>query len=488
MTAPAPSRSARRGRLGAAGDPASIRPRFDAAGRLGHGCTTMNTRTPRLRFAPSPTGYLHVGNLRTAVANYLFAQRHGGQLMLRMDDTDTARSRAEYEEAIQEDLRWLGIGWDQLARQSDRLSRYEAAAERLKAAGLLYPCFESEEELAAKRAMRLKRRLPPVYDRAMLALTPEQRAAAEANGKRPYWRFKLSGETVTWTDLVFGERRVKLPSLSDPVLIRADGTPLYTFTSVVDDLEFGVTHIIRGEDHVTNTGIQLDLMAALGARPREVAFAHLPLLTDTEGGKLSKRFDSLSVRSLRKDGLEPDAIIAYLARLGSADDMVPLPRAELVESFDLGRMSHSAAIFDPRQLLGINRHLLHRLSFAEVASRLPPAATEAFWLAVRGNLDLLSEARDWWRIVTEDIVPPAQPEEAAFLRQAAEHLPAEPWDVGTAGAWTKALGTAAGRKGRALYHPLRLALTGEESGPDLRDLLPLIGHARASRRLLSAAG
>jgi glutamyl-tRNA synthetase len=449
----------------------------------------MNTRTPRLRFAPSPTGYLHVGNLRTAVANYLFASRHGGDLMLRMDDTDTLRSRPEYESAIQEDLRWLGIPWDQFARQSERHDRYEAAAERLRASGHLYPCFESEEELASKRAARLKRRLPPVYDRAMLTLTPEQRAAAEANGKRPYWRFKLSGETITWTDLVFGERRVKLPSVSDPVLIRADGTPLYTFTSVVDDLEFGVTHVIRGEDHVTNTGIQIDLMAALtgtkpGGKPGEIAFAHLPLLTDAEGGKLSKRFDSLSVRSLRKDGLEPDAIIAYLARLGSADDMAPLTRVELARSFDLGRMSHSAAIFDPRQLLGINRHLLHRLSFAEVASRLPSDATEAFWLAVRGNLDLLSEARDWWRIVTDDIAPPAQPEEAEFLRTAAEHLPPEPWDAATAGGWTKALGAATGRKGRALFHPLRLALTGEESGPDLRDLLPLVGRDRAVRRLI----
>jgi glutamyl-tRNA synthetase len=459
--------------------------RFDAGRALGHGCLTMNTRTPRLRFAPSPTGYLHVGNLRTAVANYLFAARHGGELMLRMDDTDTARSRPEYEAAIQEDLRWLGIPWNHYARQSERMDRYAAAAERLKASGHLYPCFESEEELAAKRAMRLKRRLPPVYDRAMLALTAEQRAAAEANGKTPYWRFKLSGETVTWTDLVFGERRVKLPSVSDPVLIRADGTPLYTFTSVVDDLEFGVTHIIRGEDHVTNTGIQIDLMAALGGKPGDIAFAHLPLLTDAEGGKLSKRFDSLSVRSLRKDGLEPDAIIAYLARLGSADDMAPLTRAELAETFDLGRMSHSAAIFDPRQLLAINRHLLHRLSFAEVATRLPPEATDAFWLAVRGNLDLLSEARDWWRIVADDIVPPAQPEEADFLRTAAEHLPPEPWDASTAGVWTKALGPATGRKGKALFHPLRLALTGEESGPDLRDLLPLIGRDRAARRLKS---
>ncbi|GAB0112672.1 glutamate--tRNA ligase [Acidisoma sp. C75] len=443
---------------------------------------------PRLRFAPSPTGYLHVGNLRTAVANYLFAERHGGSLLLRMDDTDTARSRPEYEAAIQEDLRWLGIGWEGFARQSERLGVYEAAAERLKAAGLLYPCFESEEELAAKRAMQLKRRLPPVYDRAMLALTPEQRAKAEANGKRPYWRFKLSDGEIAWPDMVFGERRVKLASLSDPVLIRADGTFLYTFTSVVDDLDLGITHIIRGEDHVTNTGVQIDLMSALGGRPERIRFAHLPLLTDAEGGKLSKRFDSLSVRSLRKDGLEPDAIIGYLARLGSADDMAPLTRAEAVASFDLGRMSHSAAIFDPRQLLALNRHLLQRLGFAEVAERLPAGATEAFWQAVRGNLDLLREARLWWEILSGEITPPVLAEDAAFLQAAAALLPPEPWDQTTAGGWTRALGAETGRKGKSLYHPLRLALTGEESGPDLKDLLPLIGRPKAARRLLAAAG
>ncbi|MCB8883224.1 glutamate--tRNA ligase [Acidisoma cellulosilytica] len=448
----------------------------------------MNASTPRLRFAPSPTGFLHVGNLRTAVANYLFARRHGGQLMLRMDDTDTARSKPEYEAGIQEDLRWLGIHWDDYARQSDRMAQYEAAADRLKAAGLLYPCFESEEELAAKRAMRLKRRLPPVYDREMLSLTAEQRATAEANGKVPYWRFKLSNGEVTWKDLVFGDRRVKLPSLSDPVLIRADGSFLYTFTSVVDDLEFGVTHIIRGEDHVTNTGIQIDLMRGLGGKPETIGFAHLPLLTDAEGGKLSKRFDSLSVRSLRKDGLEPDAIIAYLARLGSADDMVALTRDEVTASFDLGRMSHSAAIFDPRQLLGINRQMMHRESFADVASRLPQGATEDFWLSIRGNLDLLSEARVWWEILAEEISPPIQAEDADFLRAAADALPAEPWDKSTASLWTKALGAATGRKGRGLYHPLRLALTGEESGPDLKDLLPLIGREKAARRLIVSAG
>jgi glutamyl-tRNA synthetase len=448
----------------------------------------MSTQAPRLRFAPSPTGYLHVGNLRTAVANYLFAERHGGSLLLRLDDTDTARSKPEYETAIQEDLRWLGIDWQSFARQSERIANYEAAADRLKAAGLLYPCFESEEELAAKRALRLKRRLPPVYDRAMLTLTAEQRAQAEANGKRPYWRFKLSDGAVTWEDMVFGERRVKLGSVSDPVLIRADGTFLYTFTSVVDDLDLGITHIIRGEDHVTNTGIQIDLMRALGGKPEQIRFGHLPLLTDAEGGKLSKRFDSLSVRSLRKDGLEPDAIIGYLARLGSADDMAPLTRPEAVASFDLGRMSHSAAIFDPRQLLAINRHLLHRLDFAEVRERLPQGATAEFWQAVRGNLDLLREARLWWEILAEEITPPVQAEDAEFLRAAAAHLPPEPWDGTTASTWTKALGTDTGRRGKRLFHPLRLALTAEESGPDLRDLLPLIGREKAARRLIASAG
>jgi glutamyl-tRNA synthetase len=443
--------------------------------------------SPLLRFAPSPTGYLHVGNLRIAVANFLFAERHRGRVLLRMDDTDAARSKPEYEEGIQEDLRWLGLNWQDFARQTERLEHYAAAAERLKASGHLYPCFESEEELAAKRLMRLKRKLPPIYDRAMLAMTTEQRAAAEANGKTPYWRFKLSGVIATWEDMVLGERRVKLSSVSDPVLIRADGTPLYTFTSVIDDLEMGVTHIVRGEDHITNTGIQLDIMAALGAKPSRIAFGHLPLLTDGEGGKLSKRFDSLSVRSLRRDGLEAEAIVAYLARLGSADDIQPLTRGELVAHFDLGRMSHSAAAFDPKQLMALNRHLLHRTPFATVAERLPPGATEAFWLVIRGNLDLFSEARDWWTVIAGEIAPPSLPEDADFLRDARAALPPEPWDTTTAPSWTKALAAETGRKGRSLYHPLRLALTGEESGPDLKDLLPLLGRDRVARRLEEAA-
>jgi glutamyl-tRNA synthetase len=441
-----------------------------------------------VRFAPSPTGYLHVGNTRQAVANFLFARRQGGRFVLRLDDTDQERNRPEFAEAIAHDLRWLGLDWDEMVRQSDRLDRYAEAAERLKASGRLYPCFESPEELKAKREMQIKRRMAPVYDRAMLRMTPEQRAAAEANGKRPYWRFLLSGGSAGWDDLVQGPRQVKLGSVSDPVVIRADGTPLYTFTSVVDDIEMGITHIIRGEDHVTNTGVQIDLFAALGADPGRIAFAHLPLLTDSDGGKLSKRLESLSLRSLRQDGVEASAITAYLARLGTSDDPVPVPLAALVDGFDLSRYGKSAARFDITQLLSLNRRVLHGLPFSAVVDRLPRGATEAFWLAVRGNLDLLNEARGWWDVVAGTIVPPLIDGEQAFLQTALELLPQEPWTAAVWTDWTDAIKAATGRKGKTLFLPLRLALTGEDHGPELRDLLPLMGRARAATRLAVAGG
>lgn len=445
--------------------------------------------TVRVRFAPSPTGHLHVGNARIALANFLFARRHAGAFLLRLDDTDGARSRPEFADAIAQDLRWLGLAWDATFRQSDRLDRYRAAAERLKASGRLYPCFESEEELRAKREARLKRGQAPVYDRAMLRLTPAQREAAEAGGKRPYWRFRLSDGAVGWEDLVLGGRQVKLGAVSDPVLIRADDTPLYTFTSVVDDLAEGITHIIRGEDHITNTGVQIDLLAALGGKPAALGFAHLPLLTDSDGGKLSKRLQSLSLRTLRRDGIEATALTAYLARLGSAADPEPLPLAALAESFDLGAFSASAARFDLRQLLALNRRVLHGLSFAAVAPRLPAGATAAFWQAVRGNLDLLREAEDWWAVAAGDIeTPAAAPEDTGFVALAADLLPPEPWDETVWKRWTEALRGASLRRGKALFHPLRQALTGAEEGPELAALLPLIGRARALTRLRMAAG
>ena len=441
-----------------------------------------------VRFAPSPTGLLHVGNARAALANYLFARHHRGRFILRIDDTDLERSRDDYAEAIARDLTWLGLSWDETFRQRDRLAHYTAAAERLKQSGRLYPCFESEDELRAKREQKLKRGLAPVYDRAMLKLTPEQRAQAEANGKRPYWRFLLSDTAVEWQDMVLGRRQVKLTAVSDPVLIRADGTPLYTFTSVVDDIATGITHVIRGEDHITNTGVQMDIFAALGADPTTLAFAHLPLLTDTDGSKLSKRLDSLTLRTLRHDGVEPTAITGYLASLGTSDDPLPLTIDELAARFDLSHVSHSAARFDITQLLALNRRLLHTMPFAAVADRLPVGATETFWLAVRGNLDLLSEARGWWDVVAGTIVPPPMEGESDFLHAAEAALPPEPWNGEVWRVWTDALKQATGRKGRTLFMPLRLALTGEDHGPELRELLPLIGRARAAQRLHLAAG
>lgn len=441
----------------------------------------------RVRFAPSPTGYLHVGNARIAIANALFARRHGADFLLRIDDTDAERSRPEYEQAIGHDLQWLGIGWDTTFRQSANIAQYDAAADRLRASGRLYPCFESEEELRFKREQRIKRGQAPVYDRGMLKLTAEQRTMAEANGKMPYWRFKLSDTTVEWTDLVLGRRGVKLPSVSDPVLIRADGSYLYTFTSVVDDIHSAVSHIIRGEDHVTNTGVQLDIISALGTNPSLMTFAHLPLLIDSDGGKLSKRLDGLSLRALRQDGMEPAAIVAYLARLGTSNSPEIASLDTLAKTHDLSRVSRSPARFDVRQLLALNRRVLHGASFEQVAARLPPAATPAFWDAVRGNLDLLGEARHWWTVVAGDLIPPPAEGQADFYRDALAHLPAEPWDASTWASWTDALKAVTERRGRSLFRPLRLALTGEEHGPELAALLPLIGRDRVATRLRLSA-
>lgn len=436
----------------------------------------------KVRFAPSPTGYLHVGNARAALVNFLFARHEGGQFLLRLDDTDTERGRPEYEQGIYDDLRWLGLDWDEFAKQSERSARYDKVAAALKASGRLYPCFENEDELASKRAALIKRKLPPVYDRAALNMTAEQRASAEANGKTPYWRFKLSDEAVSWNDLVLGSRNIRLPTVSDPVLIRADGTPLYTFTSVVDDSDMDITHIIRGEDHVSNTAVQIDLFRAVSRKPVP-RFAHLPLISGGDGEKLSKRIGSISLKSLKKDGIEPAAITAYMARLGTSKDAAPLPLAELVAQFSLNDFSRSPPRFDAAQLLGLNRKLLHHLPFEAVRERLPEGASPEFWDAVRGNLDLLTEARRWWDVAQGEIATPELPEGSLPVIQAAlDSLPAE-MSVESWKGWTAAITAATGAKGKALYLPLRLALTGEEHGPEMAPMLALIGPERARRRL-----
>ncbi len=436
----------------------------------------------KVRFAPSPTGYLHVGNARAALVNFLFARHEGGKFLLRLDDTDTERGRPEFEQGIYDDLRWLGIVWDETAKQSARLARYAEIAERLKAAGRLYPCFEGEDELASKRAALVKRKLPPVYDRGALKMTPEQRAQAEANGKLPYWRFKLSDGAVAWNDLVLGSRNIRLNTVSDPGLIRADGSPLYTFCSVVDDADMGITHIIRGEDHVSNTAVQIDLWQAITKAPVP-RFAHLPLISGGDGEKLSKRIGSISLKSLRKDGIEPAAIVAYMARLGTSKDPAPLAMAALVEAFSLADFSRSTPRFDARHLTGLNRKFLQQLDFAAVRDRLPESATAPFWEAIRGNIDMLAEARRWWEVVAGVFAPVELPGNSTVLRAALDTLPPAPWDEATWKPWTGAIAEATGAKGRELFQPLRLALTGEEHGPEMARLLPLIGPERVARRL-----
>lgn len=441
--------------------------------------------TIHVRFAPSPTGRLHVGNARIALVNWLFARSKGGRFLFRLDDTDTERSTAEFAAAIEADLRWLGYDWDGFARESDRMDRYARAVEDLKAAGRLYPAWETAEELDLKRKLQIAQHRPPVYDRAALTLTAEERARLTADRGAPHWRFRLDGRRVAWTDLVKGETVVDTASLSDPVLIRADGRPLYTLTSVVDDIDFATSHVIRGEDHVTNTGVQIELFEALGGAVP--GFGHLSLLVDASGAGLSKRTGSLSLASLREQGIEPLAISALLARLGTADPVEPVADLKaLVDGFDLGRFGKAPARFDPAELTALSARTLHLLPFEAVRARLPAGATDAFWQAVRGNLASMAEAAAWWSVVAGPLEPPAAGEAFGVVAAAAACLPSGPFDEGTWGAWTKAAADAAGVKGKALFLPLRLALTGRAHGPEMRLLLPLIGEAETRRRLSRA--
>ncbi len=439
--------------------------------------------TPKVRFAPSPTGRIHIGNARTALMNWLFAKHRGGTFVLRFDDTDQERSREEYAVSIETDLHWLGIHPDEVARQSQRFALYAAAAEKLKALGRLYPCYETEDELDRRRKRQAARGLPPVYDRAALALTAEDRAALEAEGRKPHWRFKLDHRVVAWRDLVRGECHVDCASLSDPVLVRADGTYLYTLPSVVDDVDMAMTHIIRGEDHVTNTAVQIQLFELLGTLVPQ--FAHHNLLTNASGEGLSKRMGHLSLTSLREEGLEAMAAASLAVLVGSSEAVRPVASLEaLAPLVDLGRLSRAPARFDEAELHHLNARLLHDADFASVQTRLQAlgiAADEAFWLAVRGNLETLKDALVWWQVVNGPQAPVSS--DTALLASAARLLPQEPWDQSTWGAWTGAIKAETGLSGRNLFMPLRLALTGHEHGPELKALLPLIGRDRVLRRL-----
>ncbi|MCU0893300.1 MAG: glutamate--tRNA ligase [Rhodospirillales bacterium] len=440
------------------------------------------------RFAPSPTGLLHVGNARMALVNWLFAERHGGKMILRLDDTDQERSQAEFAEAIDRDLDWLGLDWAQRLRQSDRLGLYQKAFARLRADGRIYACYETPEELEYKRRRQRARGLPPIYDRAALTMSDAERRALEAKGRKPHWRFLLLHDEVTWDDLVRGPQSFHGDHLSDPVLVRADGTFLYMLPSTVDDTDLAITHVIRGEDHVANTAIQIQLFQALGTTPP--VFAHLPLLADISGKGLSKRLGSLTVASLREAGIEPMALNAYLATLGTSDAPAPgVSLKTLAEDFELPRYGRGTPKFDLDQLHRFNERMVQHMPYAAVAHRLCrmglARADAGFWEAIRPNIKRLDEAAVWHRVCFETIDPVVA--ERDFAERAAALLPPEPWDECTWECWTRTLKEETGRGGRALFRPLRLALTGAEHGPELKALLPLIGRQTAARRLLGEA-
>jgi glutamyl-tRNA synthetase len=436
-----------------------------------------------VRFAPSPTGRIHAGNIRTAMFNSLFARRAGGRLIFRLDDTDRERSTEEFARGIEEDLHWLGVEWACKVRQSDRFDRYAEAVDRLKASGRLYPAYETPEELELKRKRQLARGKPPVYDRAALKLTAEERARLEAEGRKPHWRFLLEQRDVVWDDLVRGRQHVDAASLSDPVLVWADGTYLYTMPSVVDDIDLGITHVIRGEDHVANTAPQIQLFEALGATPP--AFGHHNLLVGADGQALSKRDRTLSIAALREEGIEALAVASYSALIGTSDPVAPHANLDkLARGFDFAKLSRAPARFDPNELRLLNAKLLHMLPLSAVAERLKAMGMGGgakFWDAVKGNLTVLADAKHWWQVVNGPIEPVIT--DAELCGQAAALLPPEPWDESTWERLAADLKQATGAKGKALFAPLRRALTGREHGPELKHLLPLIGRDRAQARL-----
>jgi len=439
------------------------------------------------RFAPSPTGRLHVGNIRTALHNWLWARKHGGRFLLRLDDTDLARSTEEFAEAIQADLGWLGLTPDSWVRQSDRFALYEARFAELRTAGRVYPAYESAEELELKRKVLAGRGLPPIYDRAALKLTDRERAALEAEGTRPHWRFRLDHDAmIEWDDLIRGPQHLDPKLQSDPVIRRADGSWLYMLPSVIDDIEMGVTHIVRGEDHVTNAGLQLQMFAAMGAPAP--AFAHEALLVGSEG-KLSKRLGSLGADAFREDGIEPIALNALLARIGTSDPVEPVAdMAPLIAGIDFAHFGRAPARFDLEELRNLNARIVHLMSFETVRARLPDGMSEALWLAVRPNLTRVSDAAAWLELIEHDMDAPAiDPADRDYLVTAAAAARSIDWHGDPWHALTGALKEQTGRKGRPLFLPLRLALTGQEHGPDMAALLPLIGRDRAVTRLEAAA-
>ncbi|MFK7837646.1 MAG: glutamate--tRNA ligase [Sulfitobacter sp.] len=439
-----------------------------------------NTTT---RFAPSPTGYIHVGNLRTALMNCLIARKAGGQFILRIDDTDPERSKEEYVDGIKQDLEWLGLHWDRVERQSERLEKYHAAAEELREKARFYEAFETPTELDLKRKKQLNMGKPPVYDRAALALSEEEKTKLRAERGDGVWRFKLDQERIEWNDGILGDISIDAASVSDPVLIRGDGQILYTLASVVDDTEMGVTHVVRGSDHVTNTATQIQIMQALGHDHPN--FAHHSLLTGPQGEALSKRLGTLALRDLRAQGIQPMALLSLMARLGSSDPVdLRTDMAELIEGFDIDKFGSAPTKFDVADLFPLTGRYLQTLDLSDVADTIaglgvPDEMAAQFWAVTRENIETLGDLDGWWAMFRDGADPVIEDDDRAFITQAMALLPDMPFDEGTWSSWTSAVKDATGRKGRGLFRPLRLALTGQESGPEMAAVMPLLQVVKA---------
>ncbi|MEP2784882.1 MAG: glutamate--tRNA ligase [Pseudoruegeria sp.] len=434
------------------------------------------------RFAPSPTGYIHVGNLRTALFNYLIARKSGGQFILRLDDTDPERSKESYADAIKEDLEWLGLTWDRVERQSERLERYESAAQELRDMGRFYECFETPTELDLKRKKQLNMGKPPVYDRSALSLSDAEKEALRAE-RGGHWRFKLDLERIEWNDGILGDLSIDAASVSDPVLIRGDGQFLYTLASVCDDVDFGITSVVRGSDHVTNTATQIQIIKALGGAVP--SFAHHSLLTGPQGEALSKRLGTLALRDLREQGVEPMALLSLMARLGSSEPIeLRSSMEDLIEGFDLSKFGAAPTKFDVQDLFPLTARINAARSLDDVSERIaalgvPAELADQFWSVTRENITVLNDLEGWWTLFSEGADPVIDDEDAAFVKEAMSLLPEGPYDGETWGKWTAEVKAATGRKGRGLFMPLRKALTGQSHGPDMRAVLPLLQVIRA---------
>lgn len=438
----------------------------------------------KMRFAPSPTGYIHVGNCRTLLINWLFAKAQGGTFLLRLDDTDHTRSEAKYETALLEDMAWLGLDYDAYEKQSDHMARYHEVAEALKKSGRLYPCYETPEELEIKRKQKAAQGLPPLYDRGALKLTTAQKEAYAAEGRKPHWRFLMNDDPIAWEDLVRGPLKFEGKHLGDPVLIREDGVPLYTLASVVDDMDMGITHILRGEDHLSNTAVQYQLWQAIGLS-HEIRFGHLSLLQGAAGEQLSKRLGTQSIRDMRADGILPMAINSLLAKIGTSDAVDIYPNLEaLVQVFDITKFSRATPKFSRTELDTLNTKLIHTLSFEEVKKHIPfPDLTKDFWEVVRPNLTHLDDVKSWWDICCGDIKTHVAEDDRSFIADALTLLPPGPWQENPWDQWIAHVKEKTGRKGKGLFMPLRRALTGQDHGPELKTILFLMGEPLARSRI-----